>query len=117
MNKPDYEYNWFEGAACSGMDPDVWFPEEKSGVHEARIVCVRCPVKKRCYQYAVDNHIHDGVWGGINFTKSKRQLSRKKAKELDLTDKCKGQLNGATVPVAVDRRDVPLSDHDPERPV
>jgi WhiB family transcriptional regulator, redox-sensing transcriptional regulator len=56
---------WADGARCRGMDPDRFFVR---GVAQARPVirvCERCPVREPCLQYAIDNEITFGVWGGL----------------------------------------------------
>jgi WhiB family transcriptional regulator, redox-sensing transcriptional regulator len=56
---------WLDGARCRGMDPDRFFVR---GVAQARPVirvCERCPVREPCLQYAIDNEITFGVWGGL----------------------------------------------------
>lgn len=57
---------------CTEMNPDYWFAdpaddEEKFGRSEraiAQSTCKRCPFMLRCFSYAIDNKIEDGVWGG-----------------------------------------------------
>ena len=41
--------NWRDHAACSNLDPDLFFPVSTSGASltEARHVCQRCPVRGR----------------------------------------------------------------------
>lgn len=57
---------------CTEMDPGYWFADEndedeKYGHSEqviARTVCGRCLIRKQCFQYAIENDIQHGVWGG-----------------------------------------------------
>ena len=57
----------WDDASCREYDPELWFPISYTGtseqVDEARAVCVGCPARARCLQYAVDNDIQDGIWG------------------------------------------------------
>jgi hypothetical protein len=54
------------------MNPDYFFADEndedeKFGRSERAIAvsaCNRCPLKLACFQYAIENEILDGVWGG-----------------------------------------------------
>lgn len=42
---------------------------------EAKAVCRRCPVRRECLDYAMENEIVDGVWGGTD--ERERKLLRK----------------------------------------
>lgn len=72
---------------CTEMDPAYWFADEddedeKFGKSEqaiARTVCGRCPIKIQCFQYAIENDIQHGVWGGsvpAQRTAYKNQMAR-----------------------------------------
>lgn len=56
---------WRDEAACVDVDPDVFFPKVGQPLGLAREVCASCPVVAECLAYAVENHIVDGVWGGL----------------------------------------------------
>lgn len=64
---------WQLEAACAGADPDTFHPHrnEHHKIAQARAICSTCPVIDTCLAYALDNHIHTGVWGG------KTRLERK----------------------------------------
>lgn len=52
-------------------DPELWWPvgrESKDKHWRAAIaVCDQpCPVKWQCLQWAIDNDIRDGIWGGMS---------------------------------------------------
>lgn len=71
---------WRAGAACNGMNPDVFFPlandKTDPGVYlEGQLICARCPVTVECLDYALAFGISDGVFGGRN-PKERRQLRR-----------------------------------------
>lgn len=67
---------WFNDAACTGMDPNVFFPltTSKSDQAAALAVCARCPVTDLCLAYALE-HDEPGVWGGM--TARQRTLMRR----------------------------------------
>lgn len=73
---------WQTQGACVGMDANVFFPEEQRGRQSpdrwgpAIAVCSRCPVRERCLQYAIDEKLHDGVYGGLTPTQRKRDRQR-----------------------------------------
>lgn len=60
---------WQAKGACRGHErPDIWFPDKHSPSEEtlaARDVCVRCPVRDKCRQYAMDHPKEPGIWGGL----------------------------------------------------
>ena len=49
---------------CAGRDDLDWFDLD-CGAKAAAQVCDRCPVRQTCLDYAIDNHIEDGIWGGL----------------------------------------------------
>ena len=69
---------WIEHAACVGVDPNIFFPEQ--GVQDnskARAICASCPVKRQCGDYAVDEYIVHGIWGGMS-EKERRPIRRQR---------------------------------------
>lgn len=59
---------WYEGAACAGMNPNLFFPDFDSLVEEKAIItCGSCIIRERCLQWAIDND-EWGVWGGLTET-------------------------------------------------
>lgn len=67
---------WMKDARCSGAKTDLWFPElGQSTVHAIR-VCQECPVKRECLNYALDNEIVHGVWGGTSARERSKMLGR-----------------------------------------
>ena len=56
---------WADGAPCSQTDPDLFQPlPGHAGLEAKRICWGSCDVRETCLQYAVDNQIEEGVWGG-----------------------------------------------------
>ena len=72
----DKSIDWKEEAACKGMDTNQFFPEKGSTqtVIEAKAVCTACRVQQTCLDYAVTNHIMQGVWGGKSPAQRKEYL-------------------------------------------
>ncbi|MEU4092017.1 WhiB family transcriptional regulator [Streptomyces sp. NPDC026673] len=61
--------DWRQQAACRGHDdPDLWFahPTEYARRRSALVICRACPVAVECDQFAEDNDIRDGIWGGLD---------------------------------------------------
>lgn len=55
--------NWVKTGSCyeeSVLDP---FDEQESEMF-IKQNCMQCPVIEKCKQYAQDNDIKNGVWGG-----------------------------------------------------
>lgn len=79
--------DWRHEAACLDHDAELFFPIGITGpairqTEEAVTVCMGCPVRSQCLQYAVDNHVVDGVWGGMGEHERqayKRRLTRARA--------------------------------------
>lgn len=64
-------------AACLGHeDPELWFSHDPVHVRMAKEVCADCPVREGCLEYALDNNIRNGVWGGLDESEI-RSLRRK----------------------------------------
>lgn len=63
MTAPD-DTSWMRSALCTEVnDPELFFdPEYKDA---AQTVCRLCRVSWECLEYAVDNRIQYGVWGGL----------------------------------------------------
>ena len=57
---------WMARGTCwtERVPVDVFFPTEGADVPLAQHYCVRCPVRRACLEYALDNHEIHGVWGG-----------------------------------------------------
>ena len=72
--------DWRDHAACSHLDPEVFFPVSASGaslaeIEAARRVCQRCPVTTPCLRWALDLGQVSGIWGGT--TEEERRVLRR----------------------------------------
>ena len=61
--------DWMDLAACGEIGGDEWFPEKGSSSRAAKAVCMSCPVRLQCLEYALERNIPHGIFGG----KSERQ--------------------------------------------
>jgi WhiB family redox-sensing transcriptional regulator len=70
------DFAWMDEAACRNMKDVNFFPEEafNSEAPKAVAVCRRCPVREDCLEFAVENHIQYGIWGGLSYPQRKRYL-------------------------------------------
>jgi WhiB family redox-sensing transcriptional regulator len=60
---------------CRDLPPEIFFPSDGVGVEVARHYCAECPVKAPCLEYALENHIEHGVWGGAS-ERERRRIAR-----------------------------------------
>ena len=66
--------SWWERAVCRGQDASFFFAPsyfEKRADKQAReavakALCVRCPVREPCLEFALTTRDPHGVWGGLN---------------------------------------------------
>lgn len=73
----DRDREWFVDAACRGMITHLnFFPSKmgEKGVRETIEVCTGCKVRDRCLQYAINNNINHGIWGGMT-ARARRELA------------------------------------------
>lgn len=59
---------WRYKAACFGLPPSLFFPDELDDDNqgrEAKGVCESCPVRVPCLEYSIANNIEHGIWGGV----------------------------------------------------
>ena len=71
---------WRIKAECRGVDPHRFFPERGEPVRFAKAMCRVCPVRDECLQYALDNSIEYGVWGGTTHRQRQRLRSAQRAR-------------------------------------
>jgi WhiB family redox-sensing transcriptional regulator len=70
---------WMAEGNCRNYPPAVFFPSDGVGVDRARKICNQdCPVKDQCLEYAIDNRIEHGVWGGCSERERRRIIKRRK---------------------------------------
>lgn len=70
--------NWYERAACRGMDPAFFFSEDPARVRKAKAVCAGCPVRAECVTAAIDGNEGEGVWGGLDPGERKRARRKRR---------------------------------------
>jgi len=72
--------DWRSKAACLDADPELFFPLTDQGpslvqVREALEFCGTCQVREACLDWALEQEIRHGVWGGT--TEHERLSSRR----------------------------------------
>jgi len=66
--------NWMAEGLCAEKPPSLFFPSDGVGVDVARKICAECPVKSACLEYALENRIDHGVWGGTSERERRRLI-------------------------------------------
>ena len=68
----DLDTGWFSEAHCKGAGVDMFFFDERrdgegrNRINNAKQVCKKCPVTKKCLEYALEAPMEFGVWGGLS---------------------------------------------------
>ena len=73
------DMTWMQRGRCRDIAPSTFFPSDGVGVDIARRICADCPVQSPCLEYALENHIDHGVWGGCSERERRRILKRRRA--------------------------------------
>ena len=60
--------SFMDHAACQGMDPNLFHPakDEKLKQVKARAICMGCPVRIDCAEYAIPQASCLGFWGALS---------------------------------------------------
>jgi WhiB family transcriptional regulator, redox-sensing transcriptional regulator len=69
---------WMSAGNCRNYPPAVFFPSDGVGVDRARKICTDCPVATSCLEYALEQRIEHGVWGGCSERERRRILKRRR---------------------------------------
>lgn len=71
--------DWHEDAECARPEnfdkQKSFFANKPSQQLEAKKLCNKCPVKRDCAKWALDNKQLWGVWGGLDYSKIRNTLS------------------------------------------
>jgi len=77
--------DWRKEANCKGKELSIFFVEKSStallAARVAKEICANCVVKKQCLDFALDNDVRDGIFGGQS-PKERRVSKRKRANGL-----------------------------------
>jgi WhiB family redox-sensing transcriptional regulator len=71
---------WHSLAACTGLDPDIFYPasEDDSDAAPAKLVCAECVVREPCLEFALAVREKDGVWGGATERERRRMIRQRR---------------------------------------
>ena len=77
--------NWMARGNCRDEVPARFFPSDGVGVDHARRICATCPVREPCLEYALEQRIDHGVWGGASERERRRILKRRRLEAAEAT--------------------------------
>jgi len=60
------EKRWRSRAKCAGYNTNEFFPSLGVNAKFIQEFCQTCPVVVECLDYALDNGINSGIWGGTS---------------------------------------------------
>ena len=69
--------DWMSEGKCRDLSPTIFFTSDGIGVQVAQRICAECPVADACLQYALDQRVDHGVWGGTS-ERERRRLARQR---------------------------------------
>lgn len=65
----------FNDIACKDVDTNLFFSELKSKIEKAKTICNSCPVKPECLEFALNDGIEFGIFGGATPQERKQLVS------------------------------------------
>jgi WhiB family redox-sensing transcriptional regulator len=69
---------WRGRANCTGLIPELFFPQRGQSSREAKEVCRGCVVRQECLEYAIACGEKFGIWGGMS-ERERRKLRRSRS--------------------------------------
>ena len=66
---------WRQLGRCRGIDPEIFYPDSDEEAVEAKGICLLCPVRETCLEYALTVREKHGVWGGLTERERRRMLT------------------------------------------
>jgi WhiB family redox-sensing transcriptional regulator len=72
---------WRGLASCARHTPELFFPVGETGLGGTQIamakrICIGCPVRQECLDYALASNQRFGIWGGL--TEEERRPVRRR---------------------------------------
>ena len=77
---PDPDLSWRRDASCRDTSPELFFPIGTTGqaidqIEAAKAVCMGCPSRVPCLEFALGTNQDSGVWGATS-EEDRRHLRR-----------------------------------------
>lgn len=57
---------WMDEASCLDVPPEIMFSRRPDARQRGRATCAGCPVRIECSEYALDEQIEHGLFGGLD---------------------------------------------------
>jgi WhiB family redox-sensing transcriptional regulator len=78
-----YPADWRSAGSCLTADPDLFFPISSAGraaeqIVHAKAICQHCAVQRQCLEFAQENALAYGIWGGTTPEDRQRALRRQR---------------------------------------
>ena len=70
--------DWMSEGSARTSSPTIFFPSDGVGVQVAQRICAECPVAEACLEYALEDRVDHGVWGGTSERERRRILRRRR---------------------------------------
>ena len=67
---------WHKAAACRGIDTDLFFLDRGKPSTAARAICAGSPVQAVCLDWALDEMVACGIFGGMSERRAERKRRR-----------------------------------------
>jgi transcription factor WhiB len=105
--------DWRDHAACREEDPELWFPKGHEGpwqitIADAKSICGRCPTQDACLQYALDESVNYGIFGGL--TEKERHNLRRRNQRAEDREEIQRARQPRTLHSVWEARTTPLAD-------
>lgn len=71
------QQDWQRRARCRGLNHDQFFVRGSARSQAAIDICNRCRVRSECLEFALENELEFGIWGGM--TERQRRRIRRRA--------------------------------------
>lgn len=68
------EMDWTAYARCREADGEQFFVRGSAQAQKAIRICNRCTVREECLDYALENAVDFGVWGGLTERQRRARL-------------------------------------------
>lgn len=77
---PEPDLSWRKEASCRDTSPELFFPIGTTGlaidqIDAAKAVCMGCPARVPCLEFALSTNQDSGVWGATS-EEERRHLRR-----------------------------------------
>ena len=83
---PEKDPSWRVHARCLGANTETFYPDRGGNVAKGKLICYGCSVRKECAQFAIDNKLRDGIFGGLGDKERRMVVNGKRTLDVTLED-------------------------------